>query len=89
MSDDRELALAEMLDRWLVRGAIAVVVTLQFVLINDFGYGSRWLAPVVELVLLVPLTVLTIRAKRSHGTRTRASSGNQRTCTAGSTTRLE
>jgi uncharacterized membrane protein len=63
MPDDRELALAEMLDRWLVRGAMAVVVTLQFVLINDFGYGRRWLAPVVELVLLVPLTVLTIRAE--------------------------
>jgi hypothetical protein len=53
----------EMLDRWLVRGAVAAVVTLQFSLINDFGYGTRWLAPVVELILLVPLTAATLRAE--------------------------
>ena len=53
-----------MLDRWLVRGAVAVVVTLQFSLINDFGYGSRRLAPILEIILLVPLTVLTLRAER-------------------------
>jgi hypothetical protein len=64
MSDDREFAHPEMLDRWLVRGATAVVVTLQFSLINDFGYGTRWLAPVLELILLVPLTALTFRAER-------------------------
>jgi len=54
----------EMLDRWLVRAAVAVVVALQFSLINDFAYGARWLAPVVELFLLVPLTVLSLRAER-------------------------
>lgn len=53
-----------MLDRWLVRGAMAVVVTLQFSLINNFGYGTRWLAPVLEIILLVPLTALTLRAER-------------------------
>ena len=51
-----------MLDRWLVRGAVAVVVTLQLSLINDFAYGTRWLAPVLEVILLVPLTALTLRA---------------------------
>jgi hypothetical protein len=64
MHDDRESAHSDMLDRWLVRGAIVVVVTLQFFLINDFAYGTRWLAPVLEIVLLVPLTVLTLRAER-------------------------
>jgi len=53
-----------MLDRWLVRGAFAVVVTLQFTLINDFGYGPRRLAPFIEIILLVPLTVLSLRAER-------------------------
>jgi uncharacterized membrane protein len=51
-----------MLDRWLVRGAATVVVTLQLSLINDFGYGTRWLAPILEIILLVPLTALTLRA---------------------------
>src|SRR5947208_378069 len=64
MPDDRESAHhPKMLDRWLVRGAIAVVVTLQFSLINDFGYGTRRLAPVLEIILLVRLTVLSLRAE--------------------------
>jgi hypothetical protein len=53
----------DILDRWLVRGAIAVVVTLQFSLINDFSFGTRWLAPTLEIILLVPLTALTLRAE--------------------------
>ena len=63
MSDDRDSAHPKLLDRWLVRGAFAVVVTLQFSLINDFGYGTRWLAPFLEIALLVPLTVLSLRAE--------------------------
>jgi len=51
-----------MLDRWLVRGAFAAVVTLQFSLINDFGYGPRRVAPFLEITLLVPLTLLSLRA---------------------------
>ena len=64
MPDDRESPHPEVLDRWLARGAIVVVMTLQFFLINDFAYGSRWLAPVFEIILLVPLTALTVRAER-------------------------
>ena len=69
MSDYREFArLApehpEMLDRWLTRGAIAAIVTLQFSLVNDFGYGPRRIAPFIELFLLIPITALTIRAER-------------------------
>jgi len=54
----------ELLDRWLTRGAIAVIVTLQFSLINDFGYGTRRIAPIVEIILLIPLTALMIRTER-------------------------
>ena len=64
MPDDRELARPVILDRWLARGATVVVVLLQLSLINDFGYGTRWFAPVFEITLLVPLTALTIRAER-------------------------
>jgi uncharacterized membrane protein len=69
MSDDREFARLtpehpQMLDRWLTRGAVALIVTLQFSLINDFGYGPRRIAPFVELILLIPTTALTIRAER-------------------------
>lgn len=64
MPDDRDSAPLELLDRWLARGAVVVIVVLQFSLINDFGYGRRWFAPVVEIVLLVPLTALSLRAER-------------------------
>jgi uncharacterized membrane protein len=62
MPDDRESRHPEMLDRWLLRGAFAVVVTLQLSLHNNFEYGTRWLAPILEIILLVPLTALTLRA---------------------------
>jgi hypothetical protein len=53
----------DLADRWLARGAVALIVTLQFSLITDVGFGRRWLAPTVELILLVPLTVLSLRAE--------------------------
>jgi hypothetical protein len=64
MTHDREPARPKVLDRWLARVAIAVVMTLQLALVNNFAYGARWLAPVLELILLVPLTVLSLRAER-------------------------
>jgi uncharacterized membrane protein len=64
MTHDHEDAHPRVLDRWLARGAIAVIVMLQLSLINNFSYGTRWLAPALELILLVPLTVLSIRAER-------------------------
>src|SRR6476646_2416546 len=54
----------EMLDRWLVHAAAAVVVALPFALVHDLACGVRWLANVAELFLLVPLTALTLRAER-------------------------
>jgi len=62
-----------MLDRWLGRGAMAVVVTLQLSLTSNFAFGHRWFAPAFELALLVPITVLTLRAEllawRAHTAR--------------------
>ena len=86
MSDDVH---PEMLDRWLVRGAVAAVVALQFSLIHDFGYGTRWLAPVVELIVLVPLTALTLRAERLAWDAHTSQQWKSANSTAGSTSRLE
>ena len=62
---------SQMRDRWLVRGAIVVVVALQLSMINDFAYGTRWLAPIVEIAVLVPLMALTLRAEvLARGART-------------------
>jgi len=46
-------------DFWLARGAVAVIVALQFLQINDLQIGPRWLAPIVEIALLVPLSIAT------------------------------
>jgi hypothetical protein len=44
-------------DFWLVCGAIVVVAILQFFLINNLSLGPRWLAPAVEIALLIPLMI--------------------------------
>ena len=62
MPDDREFRRPQMRDRWLVRAALVVVVALQLSLHSGFAYGSRWLAPILEIILLAPLVVLSFRA---------------------------
>nr|WP_288193765.1 hypothetical protein [uncultured Phyllobacterium sp.] len=47
------------LDFWMARAAVLVVAGLQFLLVNDFSWGPRWLAPVIELLLLAPLSMAT------------------------------
>ncbi len=47
------------LDFWLARGAVLVIICLQLLVINDLSFGPRWLAPVLEAALLVPLSVAT------------------------------
>ncbi|QND54215.1 hypothetical protein HB779_13885 [Phyllobacterium sp. 628] len=47
------------LDFWMARGSVVVVAALQLLLVNDFSWGPRWLAPLVELLLLAPLSVAT------------------------------
>lgn len=46
-------------DFWMARGSVVVVVALQLLLVNDFSIGPRWLAPAVELLLLIPLSFAT------------------------------
>lgn len=50
-------------DFWLARGAVVVVAALQFLRFNDFSIGPRWLAPTIELALLVPLSFATAWAQ--------------------------
>ncbi len=51
-------------DLWLARGAVVVIVALQLVIVNDLSFGPRWLGPVVELALLIPLSIGTMRNQR-------------------------
>ena len=47
------------LDFWLARGAVLLVVALQLMMVNDLTFGPRWLAPTLELIMLVPLSIAT------------------------------
>ena len=47
------------LDFWMARAAVLAVVALQLLLVNDFSIGPKWLAPAVELLLLIPLSFAT------------------------------
>jgi hypothetical protein len=47
------------LDLWLARGAVIVVVGMQLIVSSRLTVGPRWLAPLAELALLVPLSAGT------------------------------
>jgi hypothetical protein len=47
------------LDFWLARSAVVVVAGLQLSIINKLTLGPQWLAPVLELALLAPLSAAT------------------------------
>jgi hypothetical protein len=51
-------------DFWLARGAILVIVMLQIGIVNDLAVGPRWLAPGLELALLIPLSLATAWTQR-------------------------
>jgi len=53
------------LDFWLARGAILLIVGLQLLLVNDLSVGPRWLAPSIELSLLLPLSIVTAWTQRT------------------------
>jgi hypothetical protein len=61
VSGHHELALvhSHAIDFWLARGAVALVAVLQLLVVNDLSLGPRWLAPGLELALLLPLSVAT------------------------------
>ena len=44
-------------DFWLACSAIVAVAVLQFFLINHLSLGPRWLAPSIEIALLIPLAM--------------------------------
>lgn len=46
-------------DFWLARGAVALIVALQLLVVNDLSLGPRWLAPALESALLLPLSIAT------------------------------
>src|SRR6516164_3182677 len=48
-------------DFWLATGAIFVIVMLQIGIVNDLSVGPLWLAPSLELALLIPLSLATAR----------------------------
>jgi hypothetical protein len=51
-------------DFWLARCAVLAIVGLQIGIVNDLTVGPRWLAPTLELALLVPLSVATAWTQR-------------------------
>ena len=50
---------ARAMDIWLARGAVFAIVALQFLIVNDLTFISRWILPSLELALLVPLSIAT------------------------------
>ena len=60
-------------DFWLARGGILVIVLFQIGIVNDLAIGPRWLAPGLELALLIPLSIATAwTQKRARGALTDA-----------------
>jgi predicted permease len=47
------------IDFWMARGAVVVIAGLQIGIVNDLTVGPRWLAPCLELALLIPLSLAT------------------------------
>ena len=47
------------LDFWFARASVIVVAELQLMIINPLTIGPRWLAPALELALVVPLSMAT------------------------------
>jgi hypothetical protein len=46
-------------DFWLARASVAAVAGLQLLMVNDLTVGPRWLAPGLEIALLLPLSAAT------------------------------
>jgi len=56
--------MTQPVDFWLARCAVLVIVGLQACIVNDLTIGPRWLAPCLELMLLIPLSVATAWTQR-------------------------
>jgi hypothetical protein len=64
MSHPHHHLLTRSIDFWLARGAVLVIVALQIGMVNDLTIGPRWLAPCLELALLIPLSIVTAWTQR-------------------------
>jgi hypothetical protein len=52
--------LSHSVDFWLARGSIALIAALQLLFVtNHLTFGPRWLAPAVEMAMLMPLSIAT------------------------------
>jgi uncharacterized membrane protein len=72
MPHDTEPGYVSSLDLWLARGAIVAVIALQLGLINTVLFRAQWLAPALEVVLLIPLIALSARGERLAKAATRS-----------------
>lgn len=59
MSDKLKAIHIHAFDFWLARSSVVVVVVFQALIINKLTVGPRWLAPGLELALLIPLSMAT------------------------------
>jgi hypothetical protein len=64
MRDAHQQLTTQAADFWLARCAVLAVVGLQIGIVNDLTVGPRWLAPCLELALLIPLSVATAWTQR-------------------------
>lgn len=56
---------AHAFDFWLARGAVVLIAALQLLFVNpNLIHGGRWLAPGVEIALLIPLSFATVMTQR-------------------------
>lgn len=46
-------------DFWQARASIALIAAFQMLMVNNLTVGPRWLAPALEVALLVPLSIAT------------------------------
>lgn len=59
MSPQKHVLQSHASDFWLARGAIALTAVMNFALVNKLTFAPYWLAPMLELAMLVPLSVAT------------------------------
>lgn len=59
MSEKLKTIHTHAFDFWLARSSVVVVIAFQWLIINKLTVGPRWLAPVLELALLIPLSMAT------------------------------
>ncbi len=59
MSQELKAIHTHALDFWFARSSVIVIVVLQLLIVNKLTLGPRWLAPALEVALLVPLSFAT------------------------------